>query len=188
MAAAIGFGTGERRDDSDCGAGVGGCVGNRGPSDVSQGRQYSSGNAEYDEFFSEVHQLQVMLGKAPDRERAIRQQLSQALGIDGASRAEEIAAALSKRAGQLGKPPAKLKLELSGLEAKGSPTSVLTTMGSISDPKDKAVADAIASLLADPEWAASLGQAARRRVEAELTYDALAARLGEALDVHGAAP
>jgi hypothetical protein len=136
--------------------GVEGCVGNRGPSDVSQGKQYTSGNAEYDEFFSEVHQLQVALGKAPDRERAIRLQLSQALGIDGASRAEEIAAAIGKRAGQLGKPPAKLKLEVSGLETKGSPSSVLTTTGTISDPKDKAVVDAIeqaskdtASLLGD---------------------------------------
>ena len=136
--------------------GVGGCVGNRGPSDVSQGKQYSSGNAEYDEFFSEVYQLQVALGKAPDRERAIRQKLSQALGLDAASRAEEIAAALSKRAGQLGKPPAKLKLEVSGLEAKGSPSSVLTTTGAISDPKDQAVADSVeqaskdtASLLGD---------------------------------------
>jgi hypothetical protein len=137
-------------------SGVGGCVGNRGPSDVSQAKQYSSGNPEYDEFFSEVYQLQVALGKAPDRERAIRLQLSQALGIDGASRAEEIAAAVSKRAGQLGKPPAKLKLEISGTEPKGSPTSVLTTTGTISDPKDKAVADSIeqaskdaASLLGD---------------------------------------
>jgi hypothetical protein len=123
--------------------GVEGCVGNRGPSDVSQGKQYSSGNAEYDEFFSEVHQLQVALGKAPDRERVIRQQLSQALGLDGASRAEEIAAAVSKRVGQLGKPPARLKLEVSGLEAKGSPTSVMTTTGTISDQNDKAVATSI---------------------------------------------
>jgi phosphatidylinositol alpha-1,6-mannosyltransferase len=59
----------------------------------------------------------------------------------------------------------------------------------IDPPEDvRAVADAIASLLADPERAKALGRAARRRVEAELTYDALAARLGDALDVHGAAP
>jgi phosphatidylinositol alpha-1,6-mannosyltransferase len=59
----------------------------------------------------------------------------------------------------------------------------------IDPPEDvEAVADAIASLLGDPERARALGQAARRRVEAELTYDALASRLGEALDVHGAPP
>lgn len=139
--------------------GTAACVTNRGPSDVSQGKQYSSGNAEYDEFFNEVYQLQVALGKAPDRERAIRQQLSQALGIDGASRAEEIAAAVSKRAGQLGKPPAKLKLEISGLEAKGSPAAVLTTTGTISDPKDKAVADAIEQ--ASKDTASLLGDARR---------------------------
>ena len=59
--------------------------------------------------------------------------------------------------------------------------------GLVVDPPEdvQAVADAIDSLLADPERARALGQAARRRVEAELTYDALAARLGDALDVHG---
>ena len=56
----------------------------------------------------------------------------------------------------------------------------------IDPPEDvQAVADAIDSLLADPERSRALGQAARRRVEAELTYDALASRLGDALDVHG---
>jgi hypothetical protein len=139
--------------------GIDGCMNNRGPSDVSQAKQYSSGNPEYDEFFSEVYQLQVALGKAPDRERSIRQQLSLALGIDGASRAEEIAAAVSKRSGQLGKPPAKLKLEISGLEAKGSPSSVLTTTGTISEPKDKAVADAIET--ASKDAASLLGDARR---------------------------
>ena len=59
--------------------------------------------------------------------------------------------------------------------------------GLVVDPPEdvQAVAGAIDSLLADPERARALGQAARRRVEAELTYDALAARLGDALDVHG---
>jgi hypothetical protein len=145
--------------------GVWGCVGNRGPSDVSQGKQYSSGNAEYDEFFSQMYQLQVALGKAPDRERVIRQHLSQALGLDGASRAEEIAAAVSKRVGQLGKPPAKLKLEVTGLEAKGSPTSVMTTSGTISDPKDKAVADTIEQ--ASKETAALLGDVRRSSAATE---------------------
>ena len=56
----------------------------------------------------------------------------------------------------------------------------------IDPPEDvQAVADAIASLLADPQRARAFGQAARRRVEGELTYDALAARLGEALGVNG---
>jgi phosphatidylinositol alpha-1,6-mannosyltransferase len=59
--------------------------------------------------------------------------------------------------------------------------------GLVIDPPEDvaAVADAVASLLADPDRARRLGQAARRRVEADLTYDALAARLGEALGVDG---
>jgi phosphatidylinositol alpha-1,6-mannosyltransferase len=55
--------------------------------------------------------------------------------------------------------------------------------GLVVDPPDDvaAVAAAIGSLLDDPERRARLGAAARARVERELTYDVLAARLGRAL-------
>jgi phosphatidylinositol alpha-1,6-mannosyltransferase len=55
--------------------------------------------------------------------------------------------------------------------------------GLVVDPPDDvdAVAAAIGSLLDDPECRARLGAAARARVERELTYDVLAARLGRAL-------
>jgi len=119
------------------------CVENRGPSNVSQGKQYVSGNSQYDEFFTAVHELQVSLGAAPDRELAIRQDLSEALDIDAGSRAEEIAEAMSKRVSHVGKRGTTITLTLSGMEEKGTPSSVLTTTGTISDEKDKAFVDAI---------------------------------------------
>jgi phosphatidyl-myo-inositol dimannoside synthase len=51
------------------------------------------------------------------------------------------------------------------------------------DPRQ--VARAVALLLDDPGRRRDLGRAARRRVESELTYDVLAARLGAALGVEG---
>lgn len=52
----------------------------------------------------------------------------------------------------------------------------------IDEPRDvAAVAAALDELLADPDRRARLGAAGRRRVEAELTYDALAARLASVL-------
>lgn len=145
-----------------------GCVQNRGPSDVSQGKQFTSGNADYDEFFGEVYQTQVSLGAAPNREREIRQHLSQALDIDPESRAEEIAEALGKRVGHIGKTAA-LKLTLSGMEEDGTPSFVLTTTGTVTDPKDKATVEAVAqagkdaaTLLADARRAAATTEHLRK--------------------------
>ena len=47
------------------------------------------------------------------------------------------------------------------------------------------VAAALRTVLVDPERRRAMGRAARRRVEAEFCYDALAARLQGALDAHG---
>jgi phosphatidylinositol alpha-1,6-mannosyltransferase len=61
----------------------------------------------------------------------------------------------------------------------------------VRDPGDvSAVVAALDRLLGDPELASRQGQAARRRAEREFSYDALAARLQEALEhlVEGAGP
>lgn len=53
----------------------------------------------------------------------------------------------------------------------------------VRDPSDpSALASALGRLLADPGLASAQGQAARRRVETELSYDALARRLAAALE------
>jgi phosphatidylinositol alpha-1,6-mannosyltransferase len=49
------------------------------------------------------------------------------------------------------------------------------------------VGDAVAGLLADPARARAMGAAGRRRVEAEFSWEAVVARLGELLAVAGAA-
>jgi phosphatidyl-myo-inositol dimannoside synthase len=44
------------------------------------------------------------------------------------------------------------------------------------------IAEALATLLRDPELARSMGEAGRRRAEEELSYDSLAAKLGDAIN------
>lgn len=145
------------------------CFGSKGPSNVSQGKQYVTGKADYDEFFSAMYQLQVSLGSAPDRERAIRQHLSEALEIDPGSRAEEIAAALSKRVARFVKPGTTVKLTITGLEPKGTPSSVLTTTGTIADPKDQEIVRAIEQ--ASKDAATLLGDVRRSNAATEHLRD-----------------
>ena len=44
------------------------------------------------------------------------------------------------------------------------------------------VAEALATILGDPDLARRMGEAGRRRAEEELSYDILAAKLGAAID------
>ena len=53
----------------------------------------------------------------------------------------------------------------------------------VDDPDDPtAAAEAIGTLLADPDHRAAMADAGRRRAEAEFSYDKLAERLGRAID------
>jgi len=52
---------------------VPGCFfGSPGPSNVATGKLYVSGEASYDQFFSELYQVQLPMGQAGDREVANR--------------------------------------------------------------------------------------------------------------------
>jgi hypothetical protein len=70
-----------------------------GPTAVAQGRYYSTGNPEYDEFFIDLHRMQVELNDAPERTAAPRKALADKLevGLD----TEVLKEALKKRATEL---------------------------------------------------------------------------------------
>jgi len=77
-----------------------------GPSQVAQGRYYATGNPDYDEFFVELHRLQVELKDAPERVAEPRAALAKFLevGLD----AEELKEAVTKKATELGTRQLKL--------------------------------------------------------------------------------
>jgi hypothetical protein len=80
-----------------------------GPTAVAQGRYYSTGNPEYDEFFIDLHRMQVELNDAPERTAAPRKALADKLevGLD----TEVLKEALKKRATELAGRSVKLSVE-----------------------------------------------------------------------------
>lgn len=70
-----------------------------GPSNVAQGRYYSTGDPEYDDFFLRLFRLQIKLKDAPPRVGEPRQQVAEALNVGPDP--EEIRTALAKRASEL---------------------------------------------------------------------------------------
>ncbi len=101
--------------------------GHPGPSDVAQGRYFSSGNPDYDTFFVELYHLQLELKDAPERVAEPRQELAKSLdvGLD----ADVIKEALGKRAAELGGKQIKLTVlrgadpdEPVSLKVTGSPS------------------------------------------------------------------
>ena len=70
-----------------------------GPSNVAQGRYYSSGDPEYDDFFLRLYRLQIALKDAPQRLGEPRQKVADAL--EAGSEPDDIKVALAKRAKEL---------------------------------------------------------------------------------------
>jgi len=84
--------------------------GSPGPSSVGQGHKYVAGNPDYDQYFSQLYDLQVEMAKAPDSEKAIRTQLAKTLGIDADASASMLARKVKKEAEKLEKHGVGLKL------------------------------------------------------------------------------
>jgi len=70
-----------------------------GPSNVAQGRYYSTGNPEYDDFFLRLYRLQIALKDAPPRLGEPRQKLADAL--ESGPDPDNIKVALAKRSKEL---------------------------------------------------------------------------------------
>jgi hypothetical protein len=73
----------------------------QGPSDVAQGRYYSTGNPNYDEFFVRLHRMQVELKAAPETLASIRQDLARGLELQPAAEMDQVRSALEAKASEL---------------------------------------------------------------------------------------
>ena len=85
----------------------------KGPSSVAQGKYYAAGNAQYDQFFITLFDLQVALAdatKVPERERAA---LAQAVGLSAQSPSNAIAEHLKDEAQKLVRAGVRVRLEQS---------------------------------------------------------------------------
>jgi hypothetical protein len=132
------------------GAMVQGCIfGSPGPSNVAVGKLYVSGESQYDQFFSELYQVQLPMGQATDREANNRARVANLLGIPPDSRAEQIADAVDQRAIAFGKAGLTLKVQASGLDAGGTPSAELLVSGTPPKPADQGLVTALAQSLKD---------------------------------------
>ncbi|HEX7670727.1 MAG TPA: hypothetical protein VF395_14130, partial [Polyangiaceae bacterium] len=127
-----------------------GCLfGSPGPSNVALGKLYVSGESQYDQFFSELYQVQLPMGQATDREANNRARVANALGVPPDSPTEQIADALDQRALALGKAGLTLKVQASGLDTAATPSAELLATGSPPKPADQALMTALALSLKD---------------------------------------
>jgi len=93
-----------------------GCLSRRGPSNVAQGLEYHPKQATFDPFFGELFRVQLMMGRAIEREAEIRSRLARKLGVAETSDLQPLAKALRQRAEQLALEGVTLHLVTSGLD------------------------------------------------------------------------
>src|SRR4051812_43792684 len=122
--------------------------GGGGPSTVAQGKYYSSGNPQYDEFFIALYQLQLKMADAPRVPDAERQSLAQTLGLSPEAPTEGVAQRLREEAQKLGHTGIHMRLEESAPADK--PESASATIRASYRPKD----DAATALLSKIETSA----------------------------------
>jgi hypothetical protein len=79
--------------------------------DVAQGRYYSSGNPDYDEFFLRVYRLQVELKERPEKVERLTADLSARLGLAPNPAPPDLRTALADRLKSLGVKGVTLRLE-----------------------------------------------------------------------------
>jgi hypothetical protein len=92
-------------------AAVAGCqFGPPAASAVAQGRYFSTGNPNYDEFFVRLHRMQVELGAAPETLAQVRANLARELELAPPSAPEALRAALSTKADAVGARGATLQV------------------------------------------------------------------------------
>jgi hypothetical protein len=110
-----------------------------GPSAVGQGRQYESGDRQYDEFFTLLYQLQVDLGRAPDQEKKIRTDLAAALQLQDAS-PSELGKRIKKQTEQIAGAGTGLKVQLNeDADDDDEARAEIQTVGKTLTPQDEKV-------------------------------------------------
>lgn len=84
----------------------------RGPTEVARGEYYSAGQPEFDQFFIELHRLQVELLRAPDEPQKARSALAISLGLPADASDDSLGSRLSQEAKKLSARGVRLRLEI----------------------------------------------------------------------------
>jgi hypothetical protein len=128
-----------------------GCaVGRRGPSKVASGEIYEPGEPSYDEFFKSLYAEQLLMGQAPDRERAVKQKLTKVAEVAETASADELSSGIEKKLDGLAKKGVAAKVSTTGLDGN-DPAAHVVAVGTAADDEsiralDVAVKDGIGLL------------------------------------------
>jgi hypothetical protein len=79
---------------------------------VARGEYYPAGRPDFDEFFIQLHRLQVEMLSAPEEPRAARAAMLQVLGLTPDASDESLRSRLDSEAKKLGASGARLRLEI----------------------------------------------------------------------------
>lgn len=141
--------------------------------DVAQGRYYSSGKPDYDEFFLRVYRLQVELKEGPDKVERLTGELGVKLGLAKGAAPADLRSALSEKVKALASKGITLRLERDvggGMQLKQSGSAkdvdaeLLVTLGEAVTAID-AVRDGI------PRWQRDLDTLPPRGIELDRGVD-----------------
>lgn len=129
---------------------VAGCVVGRGaPSKVASGEIYEAGEPTYDEFFKSLYAEQLLMGQAPDRERAVKQKLTKVAEVADAASADELSNGIEKKLDGLARKGVAAKISTTGLDGN-DPAARVVAVGTADDENvralDLAVKDGIGLL------------------------------------------
>ena len=128
-----------------------------GSTSVAAGKLYEPGEADYDAFFKDLYEIQLLMGQAPERESGARARVAKALDLPEGSTNEAIGDGVYERAALLAKAGVMLKMSLSGMEEGGSPAATVVTIGDVKADKDKSLVLALETAAKeDAELLASL--------------------------------
>jgi hypothetical protein len=110
---------------------------------VADGKLYEPGNADYDAFFKELYDVQLLMGEGPSREETERARVAKALDLPETATTEAIGDGVYERAAVLTKAGVMVKLSLAGIRDASSPSATMVTIGEPKEDKDKALIEAL---------------------------------------------
>jgi hypothetical protein len=169
-------------------ASVGGCrlFKTQGPSDVAQGRYFSTGNPNYDEFFVRLHRMQVELKAAPDTLASIRQDLAKGLALEPAAGTDQVRSALGTKANEMSGRGAAITVERGSASGERTRLTVTGTPAEADRPLVKTLEDVLARVgelrersgawQKELEWLPPAGVALDGSVEAAFVRESRATR------------
>lgn len=125
---------------------------NTGPTPVAQGKYFSSGNAEYDEFFLELYRSQVSMAAVPQRWTSTNTRLTDELGIGRELPRDAVVEHVRARSREVSSGGRIVKLQVTPGADQKVPSAVLLTRPATRDdvvrgfaePVEKATNDLLA--------------------------------------------